>query len=297
MENNISNQEGLEEKIKNEYAQDNEQINTNNCTNNQTNNQTNNESLSISKKQNIFKRVWNYFTLYEKIWMFSLVLIGIVLTIIAPILFPNDYDNTLWIEILSMITLVGGISCELLLSKQSKWAYVVSFFFYDITQTIIYIHDKFWVDVAMEVIFWIPFLIISFFTWSKHEDNKDKEITEVKKLSTKQGFLVALGIAIFSISFGALSYFLGGSYPWLDAVGSAFNLANGLFLIFRYREQWFAWYVVAIIEAVQWILMGQYIMVILSIGYLMNTTYGLIKWNKYIKANKNTNENINKKQF
>ena len=53
--------------------------------------------------------------------MFSLVLIGIVLTIIAPILFPNDYDNTLWIEILSMITLVGGISCELLLSKQSKW--------------------------------------------------------------------------------------------------------------------------------------------------------------------------------
>ena len=50
------------------------------------------------------------------------------------------------------------------------------------------------------------------------------------------------------------------------------------------REQWIAWYICAALEAVINILSGQYVLLILKLGYFTNTTYGYIKWTKYIKS-------------
>ena len=51
----------------------------------------------------------------------------------------------------------------------------------------------------------------------------------------------------------------------------------------RYREQWIAWYLDAILEGIINVLSGQYVLLVLKLGYLTNTTYGYIKWTKYIK--------------
>ena len=56
-----------------------------------------------------------------------------------------------------------------------------------------------------------------------------------------------------------------------------------MFILLRYREQWIAWYLVALLETVINILAGQWILLVLKAGYLTNTTYGYIKWTKYIK--------------
>ena len=61
---------------------------------------------------------------------------------------------------------------------------------------------------------------------------------------------------------------------------------NGVFILLRYREQWIAWYIDAILEMLINILSGQWALLPLKIGYLTNTTYGYIKWTKYIKAHK-----------
>ena len=70
---------------------------------------------------------------------------------------------------------------------------------------------------------------------------------------------------------------------YLDACASAVGMVNGLLILFRYREQWIAWYICAIIETVINIMAGQWILLVLKLGYLTNTTYGYIKWTKYIK--------------
>ena len=70
---------------------------------------------------------------------------------------------------------------------------------------------------------------------------------------------------------------------YLDACCSAVGIANGLFILFRYREQWIAWYINTILETIMNILAGQWILLILKAGYFTNTTYGYIKWTKYIK--------------
>ena len=73
---------------------------------------------------------------------------------------------------------------------------------------------------------------------------------------------------------------------YLDACCSALAIANGVFIWLRLKEQWFAWILVSLIEAVINIMSGQWVLLVLKAGYFTNSTYGFIKWSKYIKEKK-----------
>jgi nicotinamide mononucleotide transporter len=79
---------------------------------------------------------------------------------------------------------------------------------------------------------------------------------------------------------------------YLDACASAVGIANGLFIFFRLREQWIAWYICALLEAIMNILAGQYVLLVLKLGYFTNTTYGYIKWSRYIGTHKEEKASI-----
>jgi len=156
--------------------------------------------------------------------------------------------------------------------------------------------------MATVIFFWIPIDIVSFVSWRRHPDRNEKEITEVKSLSGKQEVFIILGIIAWTFIFGSLLSYVtdkifvtdlfGGNREievivcYLDALVSALDIANGSFILLRYKEQWYAWYLEVIIDAVIWILSGQYVMLALTICYLVNTTYGFTKWTKYIKEHK-----------
>lgn len=244
------------------------------------------ESITEEKKKdNWFVKVWNYFTTYEKIWLFLLTTAGIVLAI----LFPGDETRT-WVRIIECVTLVGGITCELLLSKQTRWAFVVSFLFYDLTQTVIYIVNGYYVNALYEIIFWMPILFVDFFAWNKMKDKENDDLTVVKKINWKLDLVLFFIILGVSLAIGALFTVISitaegmSDYWWLDALGGALNILNGLFILLRFREQWIPWIGVCIVEAVMWCISGRYVLLILSLGYLTNSIYGYIKWTKYIKT-------------
>ena len=110
--------------------------------------------------------------------------------------------------------------------------------------------------------------------------------------------MVILGIIIWTFAVGYLisgldiatdflhNKSLETAIIYIDACASAVGIANGLFIFFRLREQWIAWYICAILEGIINIITGQYVLLILKIGYLTNSTYGYIKWSKYIKEHK-----------
>ena len=242
-------------------------------------------------KNNIFIKLWNYFSTYEKIWLFTLSIAGIVLAI----LFPSESG---WLRIFEIITLIGGCSCELLVSKQSKWCFIVSFFFYDLTETVIYFADGYYISALFEILFWMPILLISFFSWSKHQDKENDELTEVKKINWKRDTFIFLAVLSISFLTGILFTYIGAiseglsDYWYLDAFANTFSVCNGLFLWLRYKEQWLPWYGVCICEAIMWILAGNWVMLILSVGYITNTTYGLIKWSKYANLHDSKNDKV-----
>lgn len=268
---------------------------------------TNFELKNSPKNKNFVVRLWNYFTTYEKLWLLILWTIGITVTILFPEL-EDVPDNFITLAlILSVITLIGGCSCELLLSKQSKWAFIVSFFLYDLTFTGVCLLSGRWVTATIEFLFWMPMLFISFFSWDKRKDSEDKTKAVVKSVKYRyiKELLIFIGVLVSSVGLGLLFTFIeplinGEGIKltdlwYIDALAAAFNVCNGLFLWLRYREQWIAWYGVVICETILFIIAHNWAMVVLQLGYLTNTTYGFIKWGLYIKKHKNQDDYAGKK--
>lgn len=146
---------------------------------------------------------------------------------------------------------------------------------------------------------------ISFINWHRHPDRKEKGVTEIRKLSGLMEVIVILGIIVWTagVSYLLTTLDLGTDLfngnellevivCYLDACVSAVGIANGVFILLRYREQWIAWFIDALLEGVINILSGQYVLLILKLGYLTNCTYVYIKWSNYIKYKKeNTHAN------
>ena len=237
------------------------------------------------------------FTTYEKSWFMSIM----VLATIFSVLFPEENANgvngiiIMWLYLLDTFL---NILCELLISKQSRYNFLVSVFV-EIVEIVISIVLMYrFATLATTLLFWLPIDIISYINWSRHKDQEEDELTVVRRLKGWQEALVIVGIIVWTIVIGYLisgldiatdfynNEVLENAIIYIDACASAVGIANGLFIFFRFREQWIAWYICAALEAAINILSGQYVLLILKLGYFTNTTYGYIKWTKYIKTHK-----------
>lgn len=200
------------------------------------------------------------------------------------------------ITICYLLDVVLNIACELLISKQSKWNFIVSLGV-EVVEILVCIFCAYrFATMASTLFFWIPCDIISFVIWHRHPDEQEDDVTIVKKLTPWQDVLIVVGIIVWTLGVGYALTFIeveGGIFGnnvlikniacYLDACASAVGIVNGLLILFRYREQWFAWYICSLIETAINIMAGQWILLVLKAGYLTNTTYGYIKWTKYIK--------------
>ena len=260
----------------------------------------NNKKISLpnGRKENIFKRFWNYYSTYEKCWFLSITILAFVFAFLFP---EEDIGgvNGKIIMVLYLVDIFSNILCELLISKQSKWNFIVSLVVEATEIAICIVCAYRFATMATTIFFWIPIDIISFGIWSKHKDKKDESLTEVRKLSGLQEFLVIAAIVVWTIVVGFLLTLIDieegilSNNPtlekvvcYVDACCSAVGIANGIFILFRYREQWIAWYISCFLEIAINIISGQWILLVLKFGYLTNTTYGFLKWTKYIKRKK-----------
>ena len=235
-----------------------------------------------------------YFTTYEKIWFVSIMALATVFAVLFPEESANGV-NGIVIMLLYLLDTFLNILCELLISKQSRYNFLVSVLV-EITEIVICLVLMYrFATMAVTLFFWLPIDIISFVNWSKHKDDLEDELTVVRRLKGYQEVLIIVAIIVWTVVVG---YFLSGldiatdfynnealetAVIYIDACASAVGVANGLFILFRLREQWIAWYICAALEAVINILSGQYVLLILKLGYFTNTTYGYIKWTKYIR--------------
>ena len=245
-----------------------------------------------------------FFTTYEKCWFIAIM----VLATIFAVLFPEESANGvngIFIMLLYLLDIFLNIMCELLISKQSRYNFLVSVLV-ELTEILICIILRYrFATMVVTLFFWLPIDILSFINWTKHKDDQQDELTKVRKLSGYQELLVILSIVIWTIVAGYLisglnirTDFLGHDHGletlviYLDACASAVGIANGLFIFFRLREQWLAWYICATLEAIINILSGQYVLLILKLGYFTNTTYGYIKWSRYIREHCNDDKTM-----
>lgn len=235
------------------------------------------------------------FTTYEKCWFLSIMVLAMIFSVVFPEESANGVSGIIimWLYLLDTFL---NILCELLISKQSRYNFLVSVFVEIVEIVISLVLMYRFATLAVTLFFWLPIDIISFVNWSKHKDANEDELTVVRRLKGWQEVLVIIGIIVWTIGIGYLisgldiatdfysDYALETAIIYIDACASAVGIANGLFIFFRFREQWIAWYICSALEAIINILSGQYVLLILKLGYFTNTTYGYIKWTKYIKS-------------
>ncbi|MCR4952012.1 MAG: nicotinamide riboside transporter PnuC [Solobacterium sp.] len=236
-----------------------------------------------------------FFTTYEKSWFLSIMILAVIVSVIFPEESANGV-NGIVIMLLYLLDTFLNILCELLISKQSRYNFLVSVLV-EITEIVMCLVLMYrFATMVTTLFFWLPIDIVSFINWSRHKDTEEEELTAVRKLTGWQEVLVLCGIAVWTVAVGWLisgldiqtdfiqSRSLETMIAYIDACASAVGVANGLFIFFRLREQWIAWYICAALEAVINILSGQYVLLVLKLGYFTNTTYGYIRWSRYIKS-------------
>lgn len=238
------------------------------------------------KKQNKFLEFLKSFTPYQIAYLSVVVLLVIGFAIFLPDEMLEDTSNT-FVLVCSIIAVLANPVCELMISKQNKWNFIVSIVFIEFTESILFFSLGYYSTALISLIFWVPVDFVSFLNWNKHPDEKEDILTKVKRLDWWQDIIIVAGILAFGFGVG---YFLtlipGANDTYLDAFCSAVGMANGLLLLFRYNEQWLAWFMTLILDAALYIASGSYIMLITVAAMMVNTIYGFIKWVIYIKNHK-----------
>lgn len=239
--------------------------------------------------QNKFKSFLKSFTLYQKIFLAAVVLLTAGFVIFFPDqMLEEEYMKSTLLIICSIVSVISNPLCELLISKQSKWNFVIDFFLIEIPELVICLYFKWYAIASTIMLFWMVIDVISFVRWNKYPDQEDENLTVVKRLKPYQSLLVVLAIAAFGIIVGRLLQFVpGASDTYLDAFASAVGMANGILLLLRYSEQWIAWLITTVIYLVMDITAGAYILLIGEVAMLVNTIYGMVKWVIYTKKHPN----------
>ncbi len=238
----------------------------------------------ISKKQK-FISFLKSFTPYQVIY---LAVVTVLVTVMVGV-FPDMFleEEYLGMPILITFGVIDALSnpiCELLIAKQSKWNFIVSILFVEVSEIVICAIMGWYATMLITLIFWIPIDIASFIKWHKHPDMVDDNLTEVKRLKPLETLLVTLGIVAFGLVVGTLlKQIPGAENTYLDAFASAVGMANGILLYLRYSEQWIAWLITVVLTIFLDISSGFYILLITEGAMLINTIYGMVKWYKYTK--------------
>lgn len=237
-----------------------------------------------------FKKLWNYFSTYEKIWYTSsiLLMVGLLIFFFDDVIANEGNESFVgntFFTISTIIAIFGGLTCELLIAKQSCWNFIVSLICIELMEFTIFFSLGDYATACVSLFFWIPIDIISFICWIRLKDKKEKELTKVRKFTALQDILLVVIILIFTFVVGYLLTLIGGEETYVDACVAALGMTNGILILLRFREQWVVWLIYLIVEGILWIVNGHYLMLIKTGALIINTIYGWIKWSKYIKKN------------
>lgn len=230
-----------------------------------------------------FKSFVKSINLFEIIWLASTLLILVVLSFLFPDIMFEDKTSVL-VVICSVITIMCSPIVELLISKQCRWWTLFSLFFVELTDLVVLLSLGLYSSALISFLFWIPVDITTFARWSKHKDEKRKELTKVKSFGFWGNLSILGGMCVLGLILGFVLRFLPNSeISYVIAFSNVFEISNGIFLITRHDEQWFAWFGYLICEIIIWISIGHYIMLITVFSMMINTIYGIVKWKLYIK--------------
>ena len=221
---------------------------------------------------NYLKReMWDGFSVKEKLFMWGMVLLQILVYIVAP-------DS--WYGIVAGIA--GCIS--VVLTAKGRWMMYPIGFIQNFTYTVLAFQNKFYGEV-FEQIFYIVTMIWGMVAWARnmHTNEDGTQDVNTRKFSVKDWIFTVVGVLIGTWLFGKVLVAMGANQAYTDAATNVMALFAQILMVKRYREQWMLWLLIDLFCIKMWWVAGNWSMVAMYIAWTANCIYGWINWTKLNK--------------
>ena len=246
------------------------------------------KKLTIKEQLNNIKTSFKELKWYEIIMIIIMIIIA-GLAVVQAIVHPETSTNPLWLTLINFVSAICGIMCIFFCAKAN-----ISNFIFAVINTFVYAiflwYHKIYGTFALEVLFYQPVNIISWYIWAKHRDEKLIEKTKAKKLTVWQNVLSAALIIAGGVIYHAVLVKIGGTVAWLDAFTLSIGIIAVLLEMFRFKEQYFWWIITDIIAVAMYIVHFDLVYLTKKTIYLIMAVIGIINWNKLQKERNKTNE-------
>lgn len=180
-----------------------------------------------------------------------------------------------------------GVWCVVLTGKGK-----VSNFIFGIVNVIFYAYisyqAKYYGEVMLNLLYYLPCSIIGLFVWGKNVDEESGEVTK-KSLSLKGSLIVYPLTAVGVIAYGFVLKMMGGTLPFVDSMSTVLSVAAQILCLKRFAEQWILWIVIDVVTVGMWLYNylngGESIAtMVMWVVYLLNAIFMYVKWRKDVKS-------------
>lgn len=226
----------------------------------------------MTKTFNYLKReMWDGFSLNEKLFMWGMVLLQILVYIVAP-------DS--WYGVVAGIA--GCIS--VVLTAKGRWMMYPIGFIQNFTYTVLAFQNMFYGEV-IEQVFYIVTMLWGMVAWARnmHTNEDGTQDVNTRKFGLAEWLFTIVGVVIGTWLFGRVLVAMGAAQPYTDAATNVMALFAQILMVKRYREQWVLWLLIDVFCIKMWLVAGNWSMVAMYVAWTANCIYGWINWTKLNK--------------
>ena len=226
----------------------------------------------MTKTFNYLKReMWDGFSLYEKLFMWGMVVLQILVYIVAP-------DS--WYGVVAGIA--GCIS--VVLTAKGRWMMYPIGFIQNFTYTVLAFQNMFYGEV-IEQVFYIVTMIWGMVAWARnmHTNEDGTQDVNTRKFGLAEWLFTIAGVVIGTWLFGRVLVAMGAAQPYTDAATNVMALFAQILMVKRYREQWALWLLIDVFCIKMWGVAGNWSMVAMYVAWTANCIYGWMNWTKLNK--------------
>lgn len=180
------------------------------------------------------------------------------------------------------ITLMCGLLNVYYASIGKAYNYIFGSLFCLLNAYISYNNNLFGIAIISVLIFF-PAQIYGYFNWNSNRNNKSE--VNVRSFTIKNSIIIISSCIVGSLLLGyLLTKIPNQRLAFLDSSSNIINLCGIILMNLRFKECWVIWLFNNIFDLSIWIINvinkspNSYMMLIVSIGYLLINVYGLVKW-------------------
>lgn len=208
-----------------------------------------------------------------KRWEICWLLIATISIAVISIILGDTY--------LGIIAAITGIVCVICTGKGKLSAYVFGLVNV-IAYAIIAFESKYYGEVMLNLIYYLPMQFWGFYVWSKNMNPETNEVSK-RQMSLKQTAIMLILVFALTIGYGLFLQFLNGNLPFIDALSTVISVVALYISIKMYTEQWILWIIVDIVTVIMWLFAlingtGSVAVLLMWCIYLINAFIMYVKW-------------------